>query len=285
MSIKKTPVLGLPQWEWNEHPSFVLDMNPAFEAIDSFAGTADSSIKELKQWKSDTSPIITQHGNDIATLQADMSDQKVQMVNVKSRLSTAESNISADQGNITSLQGRVKTLEDDNVVQNGALVGFDALNTVQKEFNDSFKLQGWKMWTTGKLIGQDNTDVYTGIQYGFNHLTGEIFIGTISTTSSTVSNALFTKGPHRFRDSVNPTGQTEFLQALKDFGSHSPLIRIDTPYDPIYAVLDNTNAELAGLSLWQPNITGGDLSLIVYGTLNTSATLYIIPSKHFRYIF
>lgn len=177
MSMEKTPVLGLPQWQWNEHPSFILDINPAFMAIDENAGKANNSITELEQWKSDTSPVVTKNTNDIAALQTNVSDAQVDILNLKTRVSTAETDISADKSNITALQNRVKTLEDDNAVQNGALTGFDAANTVQGEFDKINSNTGWTTGSVNLLIGGTSGTVVASIGCGYNDTLKALFIG------------------------------------------------------------------------------------------------------------
>lgn len=46
MYSKETDFLKLPQWEFNDHPDFLTDMNDAFRKIDTGVNTADAGGKE-----------------------------------------------------------------------------------------------------------------------------------------------------------------------------------------------------------------------------------------------
>ena len=48
-SGEKTPQLGLPQYNPNDHPDFLTDINKAFMEIDTFASKSVKKVNELSR--------------------------------------------------------------------------------------------------------------------------------------------------------------------------------------------------------------------------------------------
>lgn len=85
-----TANLKLPQWQENDYPSWLNDVNSAFRSIDQNAGEQDSSIQQALTEVSDARTLATKASNDVTSLSGEVNSVKSDVSEIR-ELATAAS--------------------------------------------------------------------------------------------------------------------------------------------------------------------------------------------------
>lgn len=84
-----TANLKLPQWQENDYPSWLNDVNSAFRSIDQKAGEQDSSIQQALSEVSDARTLATKASNDVTSLSGEVNSVKNDVSEVRELASAA----------------------------------------------------------------------------------------------------------------------------------------------------------------------------------------------------
>lgn len=116
MHKKGTEYFNLPQWDFDEHPDFLDDMNPAYKVIDENLNTAKADSADCLKQLATITPIVEGLNSDMTDVQHDITD-----------LQTRTSNVEHYN---TKVEKRLTAVEKHNADIDKTLVGFDENDTV-----------------------------------------------------------------------------------------------------------------------------------------------------------
>lgn len=115
MFTEKTKNLGLPQWKPTEHPDFLNDMNPAYRAIDAFAGNMTEEYGGLPNQMSLVQARLQSLGEDLNTAQAELAALQIQYQNQQvevDKITPLQNKVAGLQTLYTQLEAQVQVLEN-----------------------------------------------------------------------------------------------------------------------------------------------------------------------------
>lgn len=99
-----TPKLGLPQWEPQNHPDFLTDMNEAFKKIDENAQGTGESVEEIAEIQSNI--------GDLQALTQSLNEDSQQMIGEISAINIALGNLRGETDKIKPIQTQVLGLQE-----------------------------------------------------------------------------------------------------------------------------------------------------------------------------
>lgn len=134
---------GLPQWEFDNHPSFINDFNPAFEKIDTELGVTAGKANDAQDQLAVLSPLVTQHGQTLETQAGEISQLQVGQINQEHINNDMKQNIAQNTADIAGLQQ-----EDHNI----------------HETADADRVNFYKVLNLAKLNCQTVTNITVTIQ-------------------------------------------------------------------------------------------------------------------------
>ena len=83
MYKKGTPNYNLPQWDALEHPDFLDDMNPAYNAIDEKLHKAETGSDDALKQLATLTPIVEGLNVDMDDVQHDVTDLQTRCTNLE----------------------------------------------------------------------------------------------------------------------------------------------------------------------------------------------------------
>lgn len=150
MYKKGTENFNLPQWEFDEHPDFLDDINPAFNVIDQNLNIAKADGADAMKQLGTLTPIVEGLTDDVTHAKHDITDLQTRVTNIEHTDADTEKRL-------TSLEEHDKDLDK-------TLIGFDESNTVLATTD---KLAEYNVAnTTG------NTFIFDDVEHGTNYKVG-----------------------------------------------------------------------------------------------------------------
>lgn len=116
MFKKGTENFNLPQWDFDEHPDFLDDINPAFNVIDQNLNMAKADGADAVQRLNVLTPIVEGLTEDVTHAKHDITDLQTRITNV--------------EHSDVDTEARIVALEEHDKDLDRTLVGFDESNTV-----------------------------------------------------------------------------------------------------------------------------------------------------------
>lgn len=190
MFKRKTENYELPQWEFNDHPDFLNDMNPAYATIDKVLGETEARSKDSEQRLLTALPILEQNSEDLERVQHDITDLQVRVAN--------------EEHDIGEHSTRIQSLEYVQEDINQTLSGFNKNNTVKKTTDalavaienvravdySTAEVDTGKKWIDSKNVYQ--IVLHTQI-LGASVTAGEEYVATIPAPTG-IANVIFING-------------------------------------------------------------------------------------------
>lgn len=150
MFKKGTENFNLPQWDFDEHPDFLDDINPAFNTIDQNLDMAKADGADAIKQLGVLTPIVEGLTEDVTHAKHDITDLQTRVTNIE--------HSDVDTG------ARIVALEEHDKDLDKTLLGFDESNTVLATTN---KLAEYNVAnTTG------NTFIFDDVEHGTNYKVG-----------------------------------------------------------------------------------------------------------------
>ena len=150
MFKKGTENFKLPQWDFDEHPDFLDDINPAFNVIDQNLHMAKADGADAIQRLNVLTPVVEGLTEDVTHAKHDITDLQTRITNV--------------EHSDVATEARIVALEEHDKDLDRTLVGFDESNTVLSTTN---KLTAYNVAnTTGNTYLFDDTEHETNYRVG-----------------------------------------------------------------------------------------------------------------------
>lgn len=151
MFKKGTENFNLPQWDFDEHPDFLDDINPAFNVIDQNLDMAKADGADAIKQLGVLTPIVEGLTEDVTHAKHDITDLQTRVTNIE--------HSDVETG------ARIVALEEHDKDLDKTLLGFDESNTVMATTN---KLA---MYNVDDAIG--NTYIFDGMERKTNSRVGD----------------------------------------------------------------------------------------------------------------
>lgn len=104
MFTKQTINFGFPQWEPNNHPDFIGDMNPAYAKIDAELHGAKQTADSTKEIVDELQPIVTVHTEAIEKNRQDIATNALNIANNTHSINDNRNNIAKNSADVLAVQ-------------------------------------------------------------------------------------------------------------------------------------------------------------------------------------
>ena len=105
----QTAHYGLPQYEQNDIPSILTDLNGAMEDIDEAIYASANASAQASSDVQTLTTTVTSVQNTVATIQSSQTADEVNIAQLQSDVSTLQSTVNTNSGNISTLSTKVGT--------------------------------------------------------------------------------------------------------------------------------------------------------------------------------
>lgn len=150
MFKKGTKNFNFPQWDFNEHPDFLDDINPAFDTIDQVLGSVKNSAEESDEKLGTIVPVVEDLTTRVKISEHDITD-----------LQTKTANLEHDVEDTVDSVALIEDF-DDNVRL--ILTGFTAEDTVKEAIDSLSNAVYERLYAMSKFI-YDDVDRNTGMTF------------------------------------------------------------------------------------------------------------------------
>lgn len=206
MFKRGTDNFNLPQWDFDEHPDFLDDINPAYKTIDDNLHIAKSDSADALKQLGTITPIVDGLTDDVDIAKHDITDLQTRCTN----LEHFETNAS---DRLTALE-----LHDDDL--DATLTGYDKTHTVYKDVDN----------LRNQIDDIEAKDVYLfdGVARDTNKKVGDTVVKRKCTKTTVIMSEEGNKSVE-VMDSI-PTGSTIFAINTIAVGSNAESVLDKTTY-------------------------------------------------------